>query len=82
MLSTCSTTGSGRLRSHASNGRCSGGNMETTWKRSLVLPPPPTLQVGRLQPAPWAEQAVEGSQGGELVISKEVPLVPPTCTIF
>ena len=56
--------------------------METTWKRSLVLPPPPTLQVGRLQPAPWAEQAVEGSQGGELVISKEVPLVPPTCTMF
>ena len=82
MLSTCSTTGSGRLRSHASNGRCSGGNMETTWKRSIALPSPQTLHVGRLLPAPWAEQAVEGSQGGELVISKEVPLVPPTCIIF
>ena len=56
--------------------------METTWKRSIVLPSPQTLHVGRLLPAPWAEQAVEGSQGGELVISKEVPLVPPTCTIF
>ena len=82
MLSTCSTTGSGRLRSHASKGRCSGGNMETTWERLIALPSPPILHVGRLLPAPWAEQAVEGSQGGELVISKEVPLVPPTCIIF